>query len=546
MQADPHFIDLLVQAAEGVLDESGYRELDRYMTDNPDYIRVYAEFFAIAGMMRQGGSIISKTDSKALHEKIEYDLNRQVLDQDTSVECVKEEPVNRVSKRPTFKSVNKLIWAAAAVILYFVSLEFVLNVSRNDNIVADRVVATITNSVDAKWDSQSHSLDAGHDLHAGRYILTDGYVQLTSTNGSKVIVQSPAELYFETAKDILLVKGAVVTRVSEGTKGFTVRTPHASVVDFSTEFGVLVNDDGETVAHVFDGEVEVRDSMNPTGFDKKVRLGVGESARVDYKNIITKRAIDTAVFHRQLPTEYEADIYRLKPVAFWRFDSDSSYPVNTINSTDRSARYSGKVKFVRGSGVSGSAVDFSGVDSYVSVPEFFSDNFPGEECSLIALVCPESDKQQNILLTSNIKGPEYNFSMQLRINSEKKYEFYTLTKSHVANTTKGKFTLSSDCEVKVGKWVLLAISVGTDNSVRFYVNGELSASMVLNDRLYSSYHDLYIGCASGNKMRYPEHRLSAFEGAIDNIAVLNYALSDNDVRQIYMSLTKNNNKPGKD
>ncbi|NLF07657.1 MAG: hypothetical protein GX594_06715, partial [Pirellulaceae bacterium] len=66
---------------------------------------------------------------------------------------------------------------------------------------------------------------------------------------------------------------------------FTVRTPTAVVTDLGTEFGVEVEENGETISHVFIGLIKVRavSDKRPEagGDDRVVRLGAGETVRVE-------------------------------------------------------------------------------------------------------------------------------------------------------------------------------------------------------------------------------------------------------------------------
>jgi hypothetical protein len=52
-----------------------------------------------------------------------------------------------------------------------------------------------------------------------------------------------------------LLHGTLTARVPAHAKGFTVLTPHNKVVDLGTEFGLSVDESGETTVRVFTGEV---------------------------------------------------------------------------------------------------------------------------------------------------------------------------------------------------------------------------------------------------------------------------------------------------
>ena len=537
MTSKPEFIELLVDALDGPLDKDSFLQLEQLMENNPEYIRDYVEFFSIAGMIRQGGSIISISDHQGpnntpspLPSVIEYDIQRQALSTpDKNMECQSTAPHR---KKPSYRPLFNAAMAASAVILYFLSLDLFLNFSRNNNIIEKTPVATLSKSIDAQWAPGTPAPKINNALIAGRYTLINGYANITSTNGSEIIIQAPADLVLESDKQIMLSSGTVVTRVSEGLDGFTVRTPTASVIDLSTEFGVYVDNLGETVTHVFDGEVEVRNSSNPDSFIETLRLTQGQSAEVGLRKNIISRNINNTIFHRQIPTEYEASIFNLSPSAFYRFeDTNPDFLSNSVNSLSVKGNYQGKAIFTAGSGLTGTAMQFDGNNS-ICIPGFVPDYLANSNCTIVVILKPQSNNNQCIFAVSDKQGPQTNYSFNLRINQNSQYEFYTLTKAHVGGTQNGKFTLSSNTDAQLGKWTFIAITVNNDNTVNMFINDKLSGTIELNDKLLDEYTDLYIGDAAG-EVYNPTNKMQSFKGVIDNIAVFGRALDEKEIKQIY-------------
>ena len=78
-----------------------------------------------------------------------------------------------------------------------------------------------------------------------------------------------------------LAQGRLTARCNTPeSKGFTVETPFARVVDLGTEFGVEVEQGGKLQMAVFTGEVDLI-SGEGTGAVQRIRLAKGESAFVD-------------------------------------------------------------------------------------------------------------------------------------------------------------------------------------------------------------------------------------------------------------------------
>ena len=111
---------------------------------------------------------------------------------------------------------------------------------------------------------------------------------------------------------------------------FSVRTPTAVVTDLGTEFGVEVSKSGATWSHVFQGKIDVRpvgDDSLPSlsgrrargdGSGCAVRLGVGESARVDRVRGAVEynascgrpgRSIGGGGFARQMPRQAAIELF---------------------------------------------------------------------------------------------------------------------------------------------------------------------------------------------------------------------------------------------
>ena len=70
-----------------------------------------------------------------------------------------------------------------------------------------------------------------------------------------MILQGPAELVLVSGSEARLVHGTLTARVPTPARGFTILSPRGKVVDLGTEFGLSVDDEGDTTVRVFDGQV---------------------------------------------------------------------------------------------------------------------------------------------------------------------------------------------------------------------------------------------------------------------------------------------------
>ena len=90
-----------------------------------------------------------------------------------------------------------------------------------------------------------------------RLRVHQGMAQLRLTSGVELAVQGPAELEPSSNGNILLHSGELVVLVPPGSRGFTVQTPQAAVIDLGTEFGVRAAAGDRTEVQVLQGEVSV-------------------------------------------------------------------------------------------------------------------------------------------------------------------------------------------------------------------------------------------------------------------------------------------------
>jgi len=164
------------------------------------------------------------------------------------------------------------------------------------------VVATITRSLDAQWSRGDFSTRAGTRLTASPMYLKYGLVQIVFDGGAKVILQAPADLQLEDTGQMFLRSGVISAEVPERTTGLIVRTPTGTVVDYGTEFAVVVHKSKETEVHVYKGKVALRSGSDPVriGVESKM-LTEGQAGAVDTAGNIINQEFRPNRFIRKIP-----------------------------------------------------------------------------------------------------------------------------------------------------------------------------------------------------------------------------------------------------
>jgi len=163
------------------------------------------------------------------------------------------------------------------------------------------VVAQITRSLNARWLQENFSVEPGTLLTASAMSLAQGFVEITFDDKTRVLLQAPSTLTLEATDRMFLRGGSVAVRILRGTEGFVVRTPTGTIVDYGTEFGVLVDESGTTEAVVFDGKVGLRSGSDPIRIGESMMLTQGQAGAVDRLGRIIRKNFRPDCVVRRMP-----------------------------------------------------------------------------------------------------------------------------------------------------------------------------------------------------------------------------------------------------
>jgi hypothetical protein len=121
-------------------------------------------------------------------------------------------------------------------------------------------VGRITGMVNCKWAKGTDPLPNSDTVSLRReFTLESGLVEIGYNTGAKVILQGPVAYKVVSKNGGFMSVGKLTGKVATASaKGFSVRTPTATVTDLGTEFGVEVDKQGNHDVQVFVGEVKVQ------------------------------------------------------------------------------------------------------------------------------------------------------------------------------------------------------------------------------------------------------------------------------------------------
>lgn len=155
------------------------------------------------------------------------------------------------------------------------------------------IVATMSEVIDVTWGDGQSPIAQGDPVKADRIVMAKGMVRLNYEHGVVLTIEGPADFEIIDKDRAVLKKGQIVAYVPDGAEGFKVTTPNAQVIDLGTEFGLTVDDKGETQLSVFDGHVELKANSKPT--ESKI-VSSGHAYRIDGKGMATEEQFALAPF----------------------------------------------------------------------------------------------------------------------------------------------------------------------------------------------------------------------------------------------------------
>jgi hypothetical protein len=152
----------------------------------------------------------------------------------------------------------------------------------NATLPGTATVARVTGQIDCKWPSGELPLKFGDQLAPGqRFQMSHGLMQLTFETGARVVIEGPADFIATTGTEAELAQGRISAAVPHIARGYTVLTPTSEVVDLGTEFGVTVDDSGNSEVHVFNGDVIARPRKNGVSESDFIHAREDEAVQFD-------------------------------------------------------------------------------------------------------------------------------------------------------------------------------------------------------------------------------------------------------------------------
>jgi len=322
--------ELLTALLDNTISESQFAEVENRLATDPDARKYYIEFLTVyIGLHRRGGAsaaIVKSPPSSStpkveelLREAIEHEERltteqscRQAQlqkDEDEKTAQLRLEEIKRLAdekfqeflqkeqaRLDKFKHQRYIAdrnWRHFSISVMAASLIIVISAlyfSRSPNVPAvPQAVATLTETLNTKWDDSTLPTTIGSELFAGEMRLIKGYAQITFIDGAEIVLQAPTRFKLETDEQMFLQSGRLTAKIPPGAEGFKLDTPNAMMIDLGTEFGVIVSGDGQSELHVFQGEVKLFSEKRIGGNIYKQTFRTGEAGVIDQNGQLSEK-----------------------------------------------------------------------------------------------------------------------------------------------------------------------------------------------------------------------------------------------------------------
>ena len=404
--------------------------------------------------------------------------------------------------------------------------------------VPPRVVASFTRFCDTQWPPEYSSGPPLHLLAGDRVELRGGFAEIKFHDGSLVILQGPTVFVAQSANSGMLRQGRLTAIVPDEAVGFSVTSPCLKLVDLGTEFGMHVDESGNTEVRVFYGRVELtkRDSH---GQPKNQRiLAEGDAARVTVETdefLIPERPAEEFVRNkdfgelivrreRERWREFAANVARDPDVvAYYSFDQPGQSPEKLLDkATERGVVVDGSIDgaaWAAGRWQDKSALRFQAPGDCVHLD--FGDASWEELTVAVWLNLNALPHELNAVMYAN--QWEQEGAAHFTILKDGRIEFAVR-----GNIPEAQQSEAVSMQHRLGRWVhLTTVYNANEKTVRFYVNGVPRGGGKFEQAGTASFRQAQLG--NWNQ------RERNMVGRMDEVIIYRRALKDEEIQKIFMA-----------
>ncbi len=365
----------------------------------------------------------------------------------------------------------------------------------------------------------------GSALRGEPHEIIAGSVSLVTARGARIVIEAPAEFYFESAQRLHMKRGRLAADVPPAAKGFTVVTPSGDAVDLGTRFGVDVPSAGAAEVHVFQGEVITKAS----GAHGRQNLRGGDAVMFD-AGASTSRELRSSAFIQ--PDELPALTAGLAAGQRARSDAALAKLKNdpaliALLDFELADDMPGVYRRVQGRWPGSHAPEFVNVGDHLKLDVGGGREWPQLTLAAWVRIDRLGAPYQSLLHTD---GWDNNHPGQVHWMithaTVMRLALFGNTLAPGSDETNGYPDSRLPVLPEQGRWVHLAtVYDSTSRSVRFYLNGRFD-----KETRQATAHPAKLGPAQIGNWDRKDRKLS---GRIDELLLLGRAMTEDEIRALH-------------
>jgi len=308
--ANAQLCEWILRKLEGTLPPEENEALIQQLKSSPDAVHLYNDIILLYSNLATPGRIslspkTSPPSSKQLDALLFSMAEAEKDAPSLKIEFIPKTPeiipAQNIAIEKAVSKINTTSLVTAIVSLAAMAL-MIVYVILNPRISTE--VATLADSIDAQWSSDSPVKDGGRLVTSTPLHLLSGTAKIITDKNVELLLEGPMEFSFDSVSEFQMKYGRLTAKVSSQGVGFSVNTPNTKIIDLGTEFGVFSDFNESTELHVFTGRTNLVTLQNNTIVSSQM-VTEGLARRVNPLSEIQTIALKTDSFIRQIDSSHQ-------------------------------------------------------------------------------------------------------------------------------------------------------------------------------------------------------------------------------------------------
>ena len=255
---------ILIRHLDGLASPDDFQHLESMITENPEARRYYLEYMMMAVCLREK-KIFSPDQSKnEIVRSFDHDLWAVLLEEERNAPKLPLKqakptpvPITLVRDKKNVRHINKLSLTAA--ILSAAALIFIIVYTNFVPMPTIEPVAEVIDTYNTVWQDASLAPHRGSVLYNtdSQQYLQSGLLKIRFETDAEVILEGPARYTCIAPDQMILSSGKAYAYVPLSASGFMIRTPASKIIDLGTEFGIEVDNCGNSLVQMYKGKASL-------------------------------------------------------------------------------------------------------------------------------------------------------------------------------------------------------------------------------------------------------------------------------------------------